>query len=74
MAQAELPRVDRAALERLKALRLIDPFVALREHVTAYPELTGRLWREVRERGYSGGYTAVTDMLRDIRPARSPGL
>lgn len=56
--------------------RLIDPFVAyLRERVTAYPGLTGRrLWREVRERGYSGGYTAVTDVLRDIRPARSPGF
>ena len=56
--------------------RLIDPFVAyLRERVTAYPGLTGRrLWREVRERGYSGGYTAVTDVLRDIRPAPLPSF
>ena len=51
--------------------RLIDPFVLyLRERVTAYPGLTGRrLLRELRERGYAGGYTAVTDMLRQIRPA-----
>src|ERR1700758_4075315 len=48
--------------------RLIDPFVPyLRERVTAYPALTGRrLFRELRERGYEGGYTAVTDVLRDI--------
>ena len=45
----------------------IDPFVAyLRERVAAFPGLTGgRLWRELRERGYAGGYTAVTDFLRD---------
>ena len=28
-----------------------------------------RLWRELRERGYRGGYTAVTDQLRQLRPA-----
>jgi hypothetical protein len=27
---------------------------------------------ELRERGYEGGYTAVTDLLRDIRPAPLP--
>jgi len=56
--------------------RLIDPFVPyLRERVTAYPGLTGRrLWREVRERGYQGGYTIVTDVLRDLRPAPLPAF
>ena len=51
--------------------RVIDPFVLyLRERVMAYPGLTGRrLWRELRERGYRGGYTAVTDQLRQLRPA-----
>jgi len=55
---------------------LIDPFVAyLRERVVVYPGLTGRrLWREIRERGYEGGYTAVTDVLRDIRPAPLPAF
>ena len=56
--------------------RLIDPFVRyLRERVMAYPGLTGsRMWRELRERGYEGGYTAVTDVLRDIRPAHLPAF
>jgi transposase len=54
--------------------RLIDPFVPyLRDRVTAYPGLTGRrLLRELREHGYEGGYTAVTDRVRAIRPARPP--
>jgi transposase len=56
--------------------RWIDPFVQyLRERVTAYPGLTGRrLLRELRERGYEGGYTAVTDELREIRPAPLPAF
>ena len=51
--------------------RLLDPFTTYqRERVTAWPGLTGsRLLRELRELGYTGGYTAVTDYLRDIRPA-----
>jgi transposase len=54
--------------------RLIDPFLSyLRERATAYPALTGRrLWRELRERGYASGYTAITDVLRDIRPSPLP--
>jgi len=56
--------------------RLIDPFVPyLRERVVAYPGLTGRrLWRELRERGYQGGYTIVTDVLRDLRPVPLPAF
>ena len=52
--------------------RLIEAFEAyLRERVAAYPELSGkRLLREIRELGYTGGYTAVTDFLRDVRPPR----
>jgi transposase len=50
---------------------LLDPFTAyLRERVKAYPGLTGqRLFRELKELGYPGGYTAVTAYLRDVRPA-----
>ncbi|MER9014372.1 helix-turn-helix domain-containing protein, partial [Mesorhizobium sp. M0894] len=50
---------------------VIDPFTAyLRERVTRYPGLTGsRLFRELKDLGYGGGYTAVTDFLRDVRPA-----
>jgi transposase len=56
--------------------RVIDPFLGyLRERVTTYPGLTGRrLWRELKERGYLGGYTAVTDVLREFRPPAQPGF
>jgi transposase len=54
--------------------RRLEPFEAyLRQRVAAYPGLTGsRLLREIRERGYEGGYTAVTDFLREVRPAPVP--
>ena len=56
--------------------RRIDPFVPyLRERVEAWPGLTGRrLFRELKERGYQGGYTAVTDALRELRPPHGPPL
>jgi transposase len=67
-APAYGPRKTRATV--------IDPFAAyLRERVKAYPSLTGsRLFREIKERGYIGGYTAVTDFLRDIRAPATPGF
>jgi transposase len=56
--------------------RLLEPFETyLRQRTAAYPGLTGsRLLREIREHGYRGGYTAVTDFLRDVRPAPSPSF
>jgi transposase len=49
--------------------RSTDSFPYLRERVAAYPDLTAvRLWRELRERGYAGGYTAVKRTVREIRP------
>lgn len=49
---------------------LIDAYADyLRSRVSDYPDLSGkRLLREIREFGYEGGYTAVTDFLRDVRP------
>jgi transposase len=42
----------------------------LRERIAAFPDLTGsRLLREIKELGYAGGYTALKDFLRTIRPA-----
>jgi transposase len=54
--------------------RRLEPFEPyLWQRVAAYPGLTGsRLLREIRERGYRGGYTAVTDFLREVRPAPIP--
>jgi transposase len=54
--------------------RLDDFHAYLRERVAAFPELTGsRLHREIRELGYSGGYTVVKDFLREIRPRLGAG-
>lgn len=52
--------------------RVIEPYERyLQERVQAFPDLSGaRLLREIRELGYDGGYTAVTDFLREVRPAR----
>jgi transposase len=45
----------------------------LRERIAAFPQLTGRrLHRELRDLGYNGGYTILTEFLRDIRPAPVP--
>jgi transposase len=54
--------------------RLLEPFEGyLRERISAYPGLSGsRLLREIKELGYRGGYTAVTDFLRAIRPPQRP--
>src|ERR1700724_1975949 len=44
-----------------------DPY--LRERLATYPALTARrLFREIKERGYSGGYSVVRDRVREIRP------
>ena len=53
---------------------VITPVEAyLRERIAAFPDLNGsRLLREIQERGYTGGYTALKDFLRTIRPA-APG-
>lgn len=55
---------------------VIDPFASyLRERVKTYPGLTGsRLLRELRDRGYAGSYTAVTDFLRNVRPPANLGF
>jgi transposase len=52
----------------------LAPFEAfLRERVERFPDLTGRrLWREVRELGFTGGYSTVTDFLRIVRSPVEP--
>lgn len=55
---------------------VLQPFERyLRERIAAFPQLTGRrLHRELRELGYTGGYTTVTDFLREVRPAAAPAF
>ena len=52
--------------------RAIAPYEGyLRERITNFPDLSGkRLFREIKSQGYKGGYTAVTDFLREARPAK----
>ena len=52
--------------------RNLAPFeVYLRERIGACEGLSGRrLHRELRELGYTGGYSTVTEFLREIRPPR----
>lgn len=52
--------------------RQLAPYEAyLRERIAAWPELSGkRLLREVRELGYVGCYSVLTDFLREARPLR----
>jgi transposase len=56
--------------------RITDPFEPyLKERLAAYPGLTAvRLWRELKERGYAGGYSVLRDCVRDLRPPRSAGF
>lgn len=45
----------------------------LRERVTTFPELSAvRLHREIRERGYTGAYTAVKRFVAAVRPDHGP--
>src|SRR3954463_15080011 len=54
---------------RPRQLAPYEPY--LRERTAAWPELTGkRLLREIRELGYEGCYSALTDFLREARPPK----
>jgi transposase len=58
---------------RVTRLRAFEPW--LRERLAAFPQLTGRrLLRELRDLGYLGGYTILTDLLREIRPVEAPAF
>ena len=67
-APAYTPRAPRATV--------IDPYAEfLRQRVTTYPRLTARrLFRELKELGYGGGYTTVKVFLRDVRPPAERGF
>jgi transposase len=52
---------------RISQLQAFEPY--LRQRLAAFPQLTGRrLHRELRDLGYTGGYTILTDLLREVRP------
>src|SRR3954463_14632920 len=54
---------------RPRQLASSEPY--LRERTAAWPDLTvKRLLREIRELGYEGCYSALTDFLREARPPK----
>jgi transposase len=73
IAKGLTPPSYKARPPHARQIKLFESY--LRERLAAYPALTGRrLWREIKERGYQGGYTAVTDLLRELRPPRTSGF
>jgi transposase len=61
---------------RVSQARVIDPFRPyLSERITSFPALTARrLWRELKDRGYRGGYTVLKEAVRELRPPRTPAF
>src|ERR1700722_1225105 len=61
--------------KRLSKEGMVAPFEPyLRDRLTAFPRLTARrLFREIKERGFAGGYSVVRDRVRDLRPAGGAG-
>ena len=61
---------DQSVRQRQGKSSKLDPYKTyLLERLKVYPQLcTTRLLREIRERGYDGGYTILGDYLRTVRP------
>jgi transposase len=53
---------------------IVDPFEPLlKELLSRYPNLTvERAWQELRQRGFTGGYTVVGQRVRLLRPRPAP--
>jgi transposase len=53
---------------------IVEPFEpVLKELLARYPNLTvERAWQELRQRGFSGGYTVVRERVRLLRPRPAP--
>jgi len=60
--------------KRPPVVSLLDPHRDyLKKQIGLYPGMTAtRLLREIKDRGYTGSYTTLTDYLRSIRPAAPP--
>jgi len=69
---AQVPRYG----PRAARPRVVDPFAHyVAERVREFPELSvERLLREIRSMGYTGGRTALGELVRKVRPPRSRGF
>jgi transposase len=73
--RTHIAKIDGAGLQAAATAPDRSVRAYLRERLAAFPTLASRrLWRELAERGDRGGYTAVTDLLRDLRPPRTTGF
>lgn len=65
LAADELPKKQQRAVKPSK----LDPFKDyIQDRIAAYPLTAKRIYREIQERGYTGGYTILKDYIRTIRP------
>jgi transposase len=74
LAEVQAQRTGSAATPSRRRSRQLDRYEpVLQELLGRYPDLTAtRLLEELRQRGFSGGYTVVRQRLRELRPKPAP--